>query len=148
MTTPTREIETKAYGTISIQEQQVLQFPTGLFGFEDRHSYALIDATTPPFFWLQSLEEVELAFILVNPYLVAPDYVLDIAEEDLAAIGQPDPSDLVVFSIVTIPRDGSGVTCNLQGPVIVNRRERLARQAISLSQNWLIKHPLGAGKGA
>lgn len=148
MTAPTRDIETKAYGIVSIQEQQVLHFPTGLFGFEHRHSYALLDATTPPFYWLQSLEDVDLAFIMVNPYLVTPDYVLDIAEEDLAAVGSPDPSELVVFSIVTIPRDGAAVTCNLQGPVIVNRRERLARQAISLSQNWRIKHPLGVGQGA
>lgn len=148
MTMATREIQSKAYGTISVQEQQVVHFSRGLFGFEDYHDYALLDSNTPPFYWLQSVQDPDLAFVLINPYVVARDYVLDIAEEDLEAIEAPDGDDLLVFAIVTIPRDRTQISCNLQGPVVINRRARLARQAISLDPRWEIKHFLTAGEGA
>jgi flagellar assembly factor FliW len=141
-----REINTKAYGTMTVQEQQIMQFPRGVFGFEDTHEYALLDATTPPFYWLQSTSAAELAFVLINPYIVARDYVLDIAEEDLEAIGHPDADDLLVFAIVTIPADRNRISCNLQGPVIINRRTRIARQAISLDPRWEVKHYFFGGE--
>ncbi len=148
MTMATREIDSKPYGRISIQEQQILHFARGLFGFEDHHDYALLDSTTPPFYWLQSLEDPELAFILINPYIVVQEYVLDVSEDDLRAVDSEDGADLLVFAIVTIPADRSQISCNLQGPVLINRRARLARQAISLDQRWEIKHYLTSGEGA
>ena len=147
MTMATREIQSKAYGAIAIQEQQVITFPRGLYGFERYREFALLDATTSPFYWLQSTDDVQLAFVVINPYVVVSNYVLDIAEADLEAIGRPETDDLLVFAIVTIPGDQRAVSCNLQGPVIVNRRERVAIQAISLDPRWEIKHYLTPGEG-
>jgi len=81
---------------------------------------------------------------------VARDYVLDISEDDLADIGSPEPDNLLVFAIVTVPEDRSLISCNLQGPLIINRTTRIARQAISLDTRWSIKHYLlsPAGEGA
>lgn len=135
-------IQSKPYGEVTVKEQQILHFPVGLFGFEQMHRYALLDSTAPPFFWLQSLDDPGLAFILVNPYLVAPDYVLDIEPRDLVEIGEPAEDDLLVFAVVTIAHEENRVSCNLQGPVIVNRRDRLGRQAISLDTRWSIQHSL------
>ena len=140
-----RRIHAKAFGEIEIREQQVVQFPRGIFGFGHIHEYALLDSATPPFYWLQSTENRDLAFVLINPYIVAEDYVLDIASEDMDAIGSPDPDDLLVFAIVTIPEERHNMSCNLQGPLIINRRTRVARQAISLDQRWKIKHYLLTG---
>ncbi|MCG8478174.1 MAG: flagellar assembly protein FliW [Spirochaetales bacterium] len=142
-----RRIHTKAYGDVEIREQQIVQFPRGIFGFDHIHEYALLDSATPPFYWLQSTAEAKLAFVLINPYIVAEDYVLDIATEDLDAIGSPAPDDLLVFAIVTIPQERRNMSCNLQGPLIINRRTRIAGQAISLDQRWKIKHYLFAGEG-
>lgn len=142
-----RTIETKAYGAVPVQERQLIRFPNGLYGFESVHDYALLDSHTPPFYWLQSVDDADLAFILINPYVVVPDYLLDIPEEDLESIGQPDLDDLLVFAIVTIPEERRDISCNLQGPVIVNREQRLGRQSISLDQRWEIKHYLVPREG-
>lgn len=139
------EINSKAFGRIRIEDRQRIEFPRGLYGFEDMRSFALLDSGHPPFYWLQSLEDVEIAFILVNPYLVESDYALDIAPSELEEIAEPEPEDLLVFSIVTIPRDGGAIRCNLQGPIIINRRERLGRQAISLDTRWEVRHVLQSG---
>lgn len=138
-------IRTKVYGEIEIDAQQVMEFPVGLFGFEHRHRYALMDSRTPPFYWLQSLDDEGLAFVLINPYVAVNEYLLDIDPADLAAIGAPDPEDLLVFAVVTIPAERHLISCNLQGPLVINRRTRVGRQVISLDQRWSTRHYLLPG---
>jgi len=133
-------IDSKPYGEIEISERQVITFPIGIFGFEDFHRYALLDSGQPPFYWLQSLDEAGLAFIIVNPYVFRPDYVLDVPGEDLAGIEYESDEDVLVFAIVTIPEDEMRMSANLQGPVIINRVRQLGRQSISLNQSWKTKH--------
>ncbi len=133
-------ISTKPYGPIEVEERQLIRFPVGLFGFEGLHEYALLDALQSGFYWLQSIEDEQIAFILLNPYDLRSDYVLDVSDDDLEAIGYEDEQDILAFAIVTIPEDESRISANLQGPVIVNRVRRLGKQAISLNPQWQIKH--------
>ena len=133
-------IQTKAYGLIEIDEKQRITFPSGLYGFERYKEYALIDAHQPPFYWLQSLDDPQTAFVLINPYVFRPDYVLEVPDGDLEEVGSPAHEDVLVFAIVTIPEDNTEITANLQGPVIINRKTRYGKQAISLSQEWETKH--------
>jgi flagellar assembly factor FliW len=135
-------IETKAYGTVEIEEKQLVTFPSGLYGFERYREYALLDAHRPPFYWLQCIEDPQLAFVLINPYVFRPDYVLDIPNADLAEIGSPVEDDILVFAIVTIPEESDELTANLQGPVVVNRNKRLGKQSISLNPQWQTKHTI------
>ncbi len=142
-------IETKAYGTIEIDEKQILRFTQGVFGFERLRLYALIDAQEPPFYWLQSFDDVKTAFVLVNPYVIRSDYVLDVSAADLEEIGSPLEEDVLAFAIVTIPRGNvRAMTANLQGPIVVNRSERLAKQCISLEPRWKTKHGILEELGA
>jgi len=133
-------IESRAYGPVEIEERQVITFPAGIFGFEDLHEYALLDATQPGFYWLQSLDNPEIAFIMLNPYDLRPDYLLDVPDEDLRSIAYDDDEDILVFAIVTIPEDESRISANLQGPIVINREARLGRQSISLDSRWRTKH--------
>ncbi len=136
------EVATKAYGRIDVDERQQLRFPVGLYGFEEHRDWVLLDAQQPPFYWLQSLDDVQIAFVLINPYLFRPDYVLNVPDEDLAEINDPDQNDVLVFAIVTIPEDYAEITANLQGPLIINRKARIGKQSISLDQRWETKHPI------
>jgi flagellar assembly factor FliW len=133
-------IETKAFGRVDVDDRQLIHFPVGVFGFESLHDYALLDSGTPPFYWLQSLAQVQTAFVLINPYVLRPDYLLDVPEDDLRAVEYDSEEDLLVFAIVTIPENPEEMTANLQGPVIINRVKRLGRQSISLGANWKTKH--------
>jgi flagellar assembly factor FliW len=136
------QIETKAYGNLPVDERQLIEFPSGLYGFESYTKYALLDAHQKPFYWLQSLENVQIAFVLINPYVFRPDFVLEIPDEDFEEIGSPAEEDVLVFAVVTIPADGSEITANLQGPLVINRKQRLGRQAISLDPRWQTKHAI------
>src|SRR5512134_3410762 len=115
---------------MELDERQKVRFPYGLLGFESLHDYALLDAEQTPFYWLQSLEVVEIAFVLIEPRVFRPDYSPGAPPEDLAEIGIRRPEDALVFAIVTIPADPRLMTANLQGPLLINRESRIGRQCI------------------
>lgn len=131
---------TKPFGEIEVSERQVLSFPRGIFGFEGLTEYLLLDASQPPFYWLQSRERPDLAFVLLNPRVFLPGYVLDVPEEELAELGGAGPADLLDFVIITIPNDPNEMTANLQGPLVVNKRTRVGRQCISRNPDHGVRH--------
>lgn len=134
-------INTKAYGPADIDERQTILFPHGLIGFEQFRNYAILDAIQQPFYWLQSLDVVEIAFVLISPLVFRPDYTPDVSAEDMEELEMENPEeDLLLFSIVTIPETQNRMTANLQGPLLINRKMRIGRQSISLNPNWRIKH--------
>ena len=138
------KVATKAYGLIDVDERQKIVFPNGLFGFEKLKDYLLLDAERQPFYWLQSMDAEDVAFVLVNPFLFRPDYEVNVSNEEVDGIGIRSPEKALIFSIVTIPQDGSPMTANLQGPLIINRDTRMGKQAILADDRWKTKHDIMA----
>jgi flagellar assembly factor FliW len=138
----TIRVDTKAYGAIEVDERQKILFPYGILGFESLKEYVLLDAAQPPFYWLQSLEVLEIAFVLINPRIFNPDYRLEVSPEELAEIGIHSPEEALDFAIVTIPEDPREMTANLQGPIVINRVSRTGRQSISTNPRRELRHPI------
>lgn len=138
------KIATKAYGLVDVDERQKITFPEGLFGFQTLREYVLLEAERQPFYWLQSLETEQVAFVLINPFLFRPDYEMNISNEELAEIGILAPEKALIFSIVTIPQDGGPMTANLQGPLIINHDLQTGKQVILNDTRWKTKHDIMA----
>lgn len=138
------EIQTKAMGQVEILEKQIIGLDQGFYGFKDFHRFALVDAPQKPFIWVQSLDKADLAFLAIDPFLFRPDYEIDIEDNILEPLGIENPSDVLVFALVTIPPDGGPVTANLQGPLIVNKRNNKAMQAVLSDVKWKTKHDIVA----
>jgi flagellar assembly factor FliW len=137
------KVKTKAYGPVEVDEQQRITFSQGLYGFETLKEYVLLDAEPQPFYWLQSIDAEEVAFVLINPFLFRPDYEMDIDNDSLLPIGITDPAKALIFSIVTIPADGP-MTANLQGPLVINRESKRGCQAVLTDSRWKTKHDIVA----
>jgi flagellar assembly factor FliW len=134
------KIKTKPYGEIEVEERQRIHFPDGIIGFEGINYYYLIDSREGPFYWLQSEEFTELAFLLVDPRIFRDDYKLMVRESDLKDIELEKEGDLLDFAIVTVPEDHSKISANLMGPIIINRKRRVAKQVISENEEYTVKH--------
>jgi flagellar assembly factor FliW len=133
-------VVTKALGEIDVDARQKISFPSGILGFEDLKEYVLFDAPQVPFYWLQSVQSVETAFVLIEPRIFRPDYTPDVDPEELQEIGISSPDEVLVFAIVTIPEDVRLMTANLQGPVVINKKTHMARQCISTNPAWGVRH--------
>ena len=134
------QIKTKSMGCVEIDESQLVTFPKGLYGFEEYRNYALIDSQYNPLIWLQSIEEPGLAFLMIDPFLIEENYEADINDSELEKIEVKDPVDVAVMAIITVPNDGSPVTANLQGPIIINKKNKLCMQAVLDGEKYSTKH--------
>jgi len=142
------KVDTKAFNLIEADEKQKVVLPQGLFGFEEYKEYVILDAEHQPFYWLQSIEEKEIAFILINPFLFRKDYEVTISNEEQAEIGLTSPENALIFVIVTIPQDGGPMTANLQGPIVINKQNMKGMQAISSDAKWRTRHDIVAEMGS
>ena len=137
------KVDTKTRGIIDVDERQKITIPQGLFGFEGYVNFVLIDAEQEPFYWLQSTDDKNIAFVIINPFVFRPDYEINIAGGELADLGIQKPEQAVIFSIVTIPHEGT-ITANLQGPLVINRDTKIAKQAILNDSRWQTRHDIMA----
>ena len=122
--------------------KQHIKMPEGLLGFEEYTEFELTESEYKPFMVLQSTQDINLSFFLIDPFLFRPDYEMDIDDAMLLKIGIENPSDVIVLAIVTIPSDGSSVTANLQGPVIINKQNGNAMQVALGDGRWSTKHDI------
>lgn len=134
------EVNTKPFGVVDVDERQRIHFPFGILGFEQLKWYVLLDASQAPFYWLQSLDDPQIAFVLIDPLVFRPDYELEVLDEELQEIDIQEKDETLVFAIVTIPENQERMSANLQGPLVINRRAKLGRQLISLNPFWKVKH--------
>ena len=120
-----------------------VRLPMGLLGFEQIKDYVLLaNPAEAPFAWLQVEANASLAFIVIDPFLVMPDYQPDIPQADADFLGLKETSDAVLLNIVTI-HSTNHATVNLKGPVVVNRHTHTGKQVIlSNAGGYSVQHPL------
>lgn len=125
------------------QADNRIQLPAGILGFEQFKEYMLlVNPAEAPFAWLRVTENANLSFVVINPFLVMPDYAPDIPEADVEFLGLKDPADALLFNIVTV-WGSNQVSVNLKGPIVVNRHTRVAKQVIlANASNYSVQHPL------
>ncbi|MDV6237704.1 flagellar assembly protein FliW [Leptospira ellisii] len=138
------EIQTKPFGKIQISEKQILAFPEGLLGFEDYKKFALIEEEEESVFkWLQSIEEVDLAFVVIPPSLFKKEYKPLIPEQELQTIGIGEIKESLTLVIVTIPgEDPASMTANMQGPILINKDTLLGKQFISRNEAHSVREKI------
>ncbi|MDI3534659.1 MAG: flagellar assembly factor FliW [Thermosediminibacterales bacterium] len=136
--------KTRRFGEIEVNEEEVFEFEKGLFGFEELKRYVLIDIhQNPAFKWLQPVDDSEVAFLLVDPFLVKKDYYVEIDDQLKTELEIEKEEDVLVYTIVTVPQTGfRNATTNLIGPLVINIKKRKGRQIIVERDDLTIKYPL------
>ncbi len=135
-------IETRNFGSIEVRSDQIITLDPGLLGFTQYHRYVIIEHhQEAPFLWLQCLDKADLAFVVIDPRFLLPDYhPIPLAQilRDMAGEG---PEDIKVLVILTIPPGKpQDMTANLMGPVVINLKTRQGRQVIVDDPNYSHKH--------
>ena len=135
------KVQTTRFGELTVAADRVIEFPLGVLGFPEFRRWILLQASPhSPFFWLQSLDATDLAFILVQPHLCFRDYQVRVQVEELKVVSLDDVADAEVFVICN--RAGDRITANLQGPLIFNARSRQARQMVLCDRHLTTHHEI------
>ncbi len=127
----TRTVATDRFGELTIDTDQIIDMPDGMVGFVSVDEVALLPIDPDGlFFWLQAVNDPAVAFLVLTPWPLFPDYALELADADQAALDLEEPGEALVFCVVTSHEEPRRFTANLVGPVIVNTRLRLGRQVV------------------
>lgn len=138
-------ITTKVFGEITIDDDRIIHFPSGIIGFPELTEFALVhdeEKGAGSIHWLQSMQEPAFAMPVMDPLIVMPEYNPEVDDELLKPIGELIPDELLVLVTVTVPKDITGMTVNLKGPFIINAAEKKACQVIVEGENYAVKYPI------
>lgn len=144
------KVETKYLGEIDIQETDILLFENGLPGFFEMTKFVVLPIEQDsPFLLLQSLENVEIGFILAYPFAFKNDYAFDISEEDKTDLQIEKEEQAITYSIITMNETIQTSTLNLLAPIIINTDKKRGKQIVLQDSNkYPLRHPIGELEGS
>jgi len=134
--------DTKYFGQIEYEKEDVLTFPRGLFGFEEEHEFLLLPFSGEgALFSLQSLRTPGLAFVTVDPFTVKGDYAPVLQPDELKEMGVEDSHELFFYTLCAVKDPVARSTLNLRCPIAINDN-RQAMQVILEDERYGMRHLL------
>ena len=149
-------IQTDYYGSIEYGEDELVTFPEGIFGFPDLKQFLplCLEEGDSSLLLLQSTENPQIAFFLINPTALLPNYIPVLQPEELSFLGVTDSGELSYYSICIVCSNYLENTVNLKSPLVINPETRQGLQVILNGTNYGYRHPMSSllnqddGKGA
>lgn len=137
-------LKTKHFEEIDIDENKLVSFEETIPGFPNSKRYAFLfsEDETSPFCWMQSIEESEVAFALLNPIYILPDYSPNVTVEELSVLGEIDMSEIAVYNILVVPKKIEDISVNLKAPIVINLQNKKGVQIILSDDRYKIRHNL------
>ena len=127
------QLGTTRFGTVTIDANDILLFPSGLIAFEDcQHWVILGDAENDAVGWLQCVSRPDVALPVVSPRRFVTDYQVRVMRSELAPLQLSELDQAYVLGIIS--RNEASLTLNLKAPVIINLDRHLGRQIITTDQ--------------
>lgn len=141
------KIDTERFGTLEVAKSDWIEIKGSILGFERCRRFVLLlhDENTP-LCWLQSLEDPNLAFVVINPLVIKPDYQPLLQKIDLEFLGIKDLCEMVLLAIVTVRSNPFRITANLRAPLVINGTSRQANQIILEDTEYPIQYDVAAQK--
>ena len=134
-------IKTTRFGELEVAKQEAIVLPSGLIGFPELKNYILLDHDKDsPFKWLQSVDDGAIAFVLINPLLFKPDYVVEVTEAEVSDLELAAEEDAVISVIITMPSNPKNMTANLKAPLVFNLKNRKGKQIILNNSDYVTRH--------
>ncbi|MCZ7610137.1 MAG: flagellar assembly protein FliW [Ignavibacterium sp.] len=122
------KIKTQQFGEIEFNEDLIIYFAEGLFGFEHLHKYLLVKTDEELFYWLTSVEQPEISFPMIGIRVIDEHY--------------PSIENNEAFGIVILNRNPKDVKVNLKAPVYINQDSKSGFQKIIDSDKYPIDYNL------
>ncbi|AZR73899.1 hypothetical protein BBF96_11165 [Anoxybacter fermentans] len=140
------KVKTVRFGELEYKEKDVLTFSKGIIGFSSEHQFILLSKVIEaPFMWLQSLKTPDLAFVVLDPWIVLPDYQFELTEEVKKRLKITRKEQVMTLGITVVSDNPRKITINLRAPLIINVENRLGEQIILPDDKYSIRHPILTG---
>ncbi|MDQ5985821.1 MAG: Flagellar assembly factor FliW [Syntrophus sp. SKADARSKE-3] len=138
-------IDTTRFGKIEVEDPRIITMQEGgILGFGHlRQFILLIPDEKKAFWWLQSVEDGAVAFLVTDPFKIFPNYEPGLSSMDVESLHIEDESDVVLLSIITVKYEPSlSITANLRAPIAINMKGMMARQIVLERDDYDIRYEI------
>ncbi len=139
------EIISPLHGTMLYEESEVIQFQKGIPGFNELSKFILKEVEESCFKILQSIEDLNVGFILVSPFDIEEKYEVKLNLEIRDNLEISNEKDVALYSLVTLNSKVENITANLRAPLVININSKKGEQFIIDRDEYKIKHPIMKG---
>lgn len=137
------KISTARFGEITAEESELITMKGPILGFEHHQSFVLVtQEDDTPLCWLQSAKDSALAFVVIDPRVVRPDYAPLIAPEQTELLDIKNIDDMALLAIVTVGPRPLRVTANLKAPIVINTVNRTAAQVVLDDHDYPVQYDI------
>ena len=139
-------LNTKHFGEVEIEESKIIEFSEGVPGFANLNKFVLLaepnqsNETDGMFYWLQSIDNPEVAFVMVNMVKYMPGYNPLVDADQMQGLGDYDPDKFVFYNIAVLPENIKEATVNLKAPVVINDELKKGKQVICTNEEYTVRH--------
>ncbi len=136
-------VDTTRFGPLEIADGDIITFTQPILGFPERRRFVPVPGPPDSFLtWLQSTEDGSLAFLMMDPRAVVPGYRVNISAHDLTELAAQSSDELAIYTLVASGSEPDAIRTNLRAPIVINPRQRLAKQSVLESSAYPIRHHL------
>ena len=138
-------IQTTRFGAVHLPEggHEVVTFVEGMLGFPHLNTFVFLDDPNDEIFaWLQSCQDPQVAFPILEPELFVENYKVNLTSQEKEELGLNTSGAFRLYTIVTIPDDATQMTANLKAPIVLNPGLRRARQCVLADNTLAIREPI------
>lgn len=126
---------TRLFGEIDIEEDKIITLENGMIGLPEFQKFALIfdeekGMTSSSVMWLQSMDDPQTAFPVMQPNVVKPDYNPTVNDEMLSPLGELKEENTYVLVTLTASANVEETSVNLKAPIVINTATRKGCQLI------------------
>ncbi len=125
------QVNTTRFGSVEVKEEQFINFPWGIPGFEELKQYVLLEYKNGPFQWLQSVEEPSVAFVVCPPDFIGIEYRVPASKTGVVSLERKE--DLLILNIVSFNRETGSMRFHVRSPLLFNAATRVGYQ-------WTMDH--------
>ncbi len=145
------KLQTKYFGEVEYEQKDLIRFPIGMIGFEEEQEFLLLpfEGSGGGMLCLQSVKTPALAFVVLDPFALKPDYEPELEQAELKQFGVEEAGELGFYVLCAVKKPVSTSTVNLKCPLVIHPETREARQVIM--ERYEMRHPLAEfsrGEGA
>ncbi|VYU41973.1 flagellar assembly protein FliW [Clostridium tertium] len=134
------EIISPIHGKITYKENEIITFEKGIPGFPNLKKYIIREALEDsPFSIIQSVEDKDIGFVIISPFVVKEDYEIKLSKEIINNLNIQNEEDVLLYSLVTLSEKVENITANLKAPLVININDKKGEQYILDKEEYEIK---------
>ena len=139
-----RKVSTSRFGEIEVDEKKIVHFQNGIPAFEDEREFIILPyEEDSPYYFMQSVNSPDLAFLLTIPFLFFPEYSFEVDDVTMKELEITNHDNVFYYSMITIPNGSIRyMTANLLAPIVLNSNNMQAKQVVLENSNYTTKHRL------